>query len=87
MTKTMEKKLLDAMRNAMCGDFCYDLNCTGCEHARLLAMEAVVFSRVLERWEQLMRPLRVMARDGLLPKSLQKELVEVNKALRKESNL
>jgi hypothetical protein len=83
----VRKKLLEAMNNAMCSDFCYDLNCRGCEEARLLAMEAIVFQRVYERWEQLLPGLRALALDGLLPKSVVKEITAVTKGLQREAGL
>ena len=83
----LEEQLLQAMDNAMCGDYCYDLNCRGCQEARLIAMTAVVFHRVQERWEQLLGPLRVMAADDLLPKSVVREIASVTKALKQEGKL
>jgi len=83
----MKQELREAMNRAMCGDYCYDLNCRGCEEARLLAMEQVVFARVYERWKQILGPLRVMAQDGHLPKIVVTEIAAVTQALRQETKL
>ena len=83
----LSKKLVAAMENAMCGDYCYDLNCAGCREARVQAMEQVVFARVYERWSQLLGPLRAMAEDKLIPRSVVNEIAAVTKGLRREAGL
>jgi hypothetical protein len=83
----LEAKLIEAMDNAMCGDYCYDLNCSGCQAARLAAMQLIVQQRVWERWEQVIKPLRVLAKDGLLPKSVVRELAAVTSALKGDAKL